>query len=145
MRHVGYLFTYAGLWAAAVQGVIGLLVKKFGEPKLIFVSLIIFAIGLTWLPFAKNILEILGVLTILAIGSGLNRPPVFGMISLGSSPHEQGANLGVAQSFGSLARILGPIFAGGLFFVQPALPYLICGGIALVTGLFAWKFLRAKI
>src|SRR5450755_3378523 len=31
MRHVGYLFTYAGLWTAVVQGVIGRLVKKFGE------------------------------------------------------------------------------------------------------------------
>ena len=144
MRHVGYLFTYAGLWAAVVQGVIGKLVKKFGEPKLIFVSLIIFAIGLVGLPFAKNIWEILSVLTILAIGSGLNRPPVFGMISLSSSPHEQGANLGVAQSFGSLARILGPIFASTLFFVKPSLPYVICGGIALLTGLFAWQRLCQK-
>jgi MFS family permease len=144
MRHVGYLFTYAGLWAAIVQGVIGKLVKKFGEPKLIFVSLIIFAIGLVGLPFAKNIWEILSVLTILAIGSGLNRPPVFGMISLSSSPHEQGANLGVAQSFGSLARILGPIFATTLFFVKPSLPYVICGGIALLTGLFAWQRLCRK-
>jgi fucose permease len=88
--------------------------------------------------------EILIVLALLAIGSGLNRPPVFGMISLASSPHEQGANLGVAQSFGSLARILGPIFASTLFFVHPSLPYLICGGIALLTSFFAWKFLCRK-
>ncbi|HEY1718652.1 MAG TPA: MFS transporter [Verrucomicrobiae bacterium] len=141
LRHVGYLFTYAGLWAAAVQGVIGKLVKKFGEPKLIFISLIVFAVGLAGLPFANNLPEILIVLALLAIGSGLNRPPVFGMISLSSSPHEQGANLGVAQSFGSLARILGPIFAGVLFFVKPSLPYLICGGIALLTALFARRFL----
>ena len=40
---IGYLFTYAGVVAALVQGVIGRLVKKFGEPKLIFVSLIVFA------------------------------------------------------------------------------------------------------
>ena len=71
----------------------------------------------------------------LAIGSGLNRTPVFGMISIKSSPHEQGANLGVAQSFGTLARILGPIFATTLFFARPAepspeLPYVACGVIA---------------
>lgn len=141
---IGYLFTYAGFIAALVQGVIGRLVKKFGEPKLIVVSLIIFAIGLAALPFAKALWEILVVLALLAIGSGLNRPPVFGMISLKSSAHEQGANLGVAQSFGALARILGPIFAGSLFFVHEALPYLICGGIALVTAVFAWKFLCGK-
>jgi MFS family permease len=138
---IGYLFTYAGVIAALVQGVIGRLVKKFGEPKLIFISLIIFAIGLAGLPFAGSLPEILIVLALLAIGSGLNRPPVFGLISLKSSPHEQGANLGVAQSFGSLARILGPIFAGTLFFVDMKLPYLICGGLALLTAVFAWKSL----
>jgi DHA1 family tetracycline resistance protein-like MFS transporter len=140
-HRIGYLFTYAGVIAALVQGVIGRLVKKFGEPRLIFISLIVFAVGLAGLPFANGLPEILTVLALLAIGSGLNRPPVFGMISLKSSPHEQGANLGVAQSFGSLARILGPIFASTLFFVDVKLPYLICGGVALLTALFAWKSL----
>jgi MFS transporter, DHA1 family, tetracycline resistance protein len=143
--HVGYVFTYAGIIAALLQGgLVGWLVKKFGEPKLIFSSLIIFAVGLAALPFAKTLPEILIILALLAIGSGLNRPPVFGMLSLSSSPHEQGANLGVAQSFGSLARILGPIFASTLFFVKPSLPYVICGGIALLTGLFAWQRLCQK-
>ncbi len=140
-NRIGYLFTYAGFIAALIQGVIGKLVKKLGEQNLIFSSLIIFAIGLAGLPFAKTLPEILVVLALLAIGSGLNRPPVFGMISLNSSPHEQGANLGVAQSFGALARILGPIFASTLFFVKPSLPYLICGAIALLTSFFAWNFL----
>jgi DHA1 family tetracycline resistance protein-like MFS transporter len=140
-KRIGYLFTYAGVIAALVQGVIGRLVKKFGEPNLIFSSLIVFAAGLSALPFAKTMPEILVVLALLAIGSGLNRPPVFGMISLNSSPDEQGANLGVAQSFGALARMLGPVFAGTLFFVQPALPYLICGAIALLTSFVAWSYL----
>jgi DHA1 family tetracycline resistance protein-like MFS transporter len=143
-HRIGYLFTYAGIIAALTQGVIGKLVKKFGEPKLIFNSLIIFAAGLAGLPFQTHLTGILIVIALLAIGSGLNRPPVFGMISLNSSPHEQGANLGVAQSFGSLARILGPIFASTLFFVKPALPYAICGGLALLTALFAWQFLCRK-
>lgn len=144
-RNIGYLFTFAGLITALLQGVIGRLVKKFGEPKLIFISMVIFAIGLSALPFTRTLPEILTVLALLAIGSGLNRPPVFGMISLKSSADEQGANLGVAQSFGSLARIFSPIFAGGLFFVNFKLPYLICGGIALATALFAWKYLAGEV
>lgn len=144
LKLTSLLFTYAGTVAVLVQGGIGRLVKKFGEPNLIFFSLIVFAAGLAGLPFAKSLPEILIVLALLAIGSGLNRPPVFGMISLNSSPHEQGANLGVAQSFGALARILSPLFAGGLFFVHEALPYLICGGISLMTSFVAWSFLREK-
>jgi MFS family permease len=140
-HRVGYFFTYAGFIAALVQGVIGRLVKKFGEQKLIFISMIIFAAGLGGLPFVTHLPGILTVLALLAIGSGLNRPPVFGMISLNSPSNEQGANLGVAQSFGALARMISPVFASTLYFVKPSLPYLICGGIALLTGLFAWRFL----
>jgi MFS family permease len=127
--------------AAVGEGVIGRLVKKFGEQRLIFVSMIIFAAGLAGLPFVTHLPGILTVLALLAIGSGLNRPPVFGMISLNSPSNEQGANLGVAQSFGALARMISPVFASTLYFVKPSLPYLICGGIALLTGLFAWRFL----
>jgi MFS transporter, DHA1 family, tetracycline resistance protein len=141
-HRVGYLFTYCGVIAAIIQGgIIGKLVKKLGEAKLIFVSLLIFAVGLGGMPFATSMPALLVVLALLAIGSGLNRPPVFGLISLRSSADEQGANLGVAQSFGSLARIISPIFATTLFFVDVKLPYLICGGVALLTGLFAWKSL----
>jgi DHA1 family tetracycline resistance protein-like MFS transporter len=143
---VGYLFAYAGMITVLVQGMIQRLVKAFGEPRLIFGSMVTFAIGLTALPFQTHLPGLLIVLAVLATGSGLNRPPVFGMISLKSSPHEQGANLGVAQSFGSLARILGPIFATTLFFLRPAqpspeLPYVTCGGIAFLTALFTWHFL----
>jgi DHA1 family tetracycline resistance protein-like MFS transporter len=143
---VGYLFAYAGIITVLVQGMIHRLVKTFGEPRLIFGSLVTFAIGLAALPFQTHLPGLLVALAVLAIGSGLNRPPVFGMISLKSSSDEQGANLGVAQSFGSLARILGPIFATTLFFLRPArpspeLPYVTCGGIAFLTALLAWQFL----
>jgi MFS family permease len=143
---VGYLFAYAGIITVLVQGMIHRLVKSFGEPRLIFASLVIFAAGLVALPFQSHLTGMLIALGLLAIGSGLNRAPVFGMISIKSSPHEQGANLGVAQSFGALARIVGPVFATTLFFARttkpsPELPYVVCGGIAFLTALLAWQFL----
>jgi MFS transporter, DHA1 family, tetracycline resistance protein len=145
-HQIGYLFTYCGLITAFLQGGIGKLVKALGEPKLIFVSLLVFTVGLAALPYQTSLPGLLVVLAILAIGSGLNRPPVFGLISIKSPADEQGANLGVAQSFGSLARILGPVFATTLFFVDMKLPYLICAGVALVTAFFAWQYLcRDKV
>ena len=141
-NHIGYLFTYCGVIAALLQGgATGRLVKKLGEPKLIFISMIIFAVGLAALPYQTTLPGLLVVLALLAIGSGLNRPPVFGLISLKSSADEQGANLWVAQSFGSLARIFSPIFATTLFYVNMGLPYVICGGLALLTAWFAWHYL----
>lgn len=142
---VGYLFAYAGVITVLVQGAIHGLVKWLGEPRLIFVSLVTFAVGLGLLPYQTHLTGLLIALAVLAIGSGLNRAPVFGLISIRSSEHEQGTNLGVAQSFGSLARILGPVAATTLYFVggtpSPKLPYLFAGGIALLTALFAGYFL----
>jgi MFS family permease len=139
---VGYLFTYCGLISATLQGgVVGRLVKKFGEQKLIFISLIIVAVGLGMLPFQTGWTGLLISLALLAIGSGLNRPPVFGLISILSPSNEQGANLGVAQSIGSLARIFGPIFAASLLDVRLYLPYVICSVIAVLTAALAWQYL----
>jgi MFS family permease len=143
---VGYLFTFAGIITVFVQGAVHPLVKRFGEPRVIFASLVIFAAGLLALPFQIHLTGLLIALAVLAIGSGLNRAPVFGLISIKSPATEQGVHLGVAQSFSALARIVGPIIAPPLFFVHPTHPspellYVICGGIALLTGFLAWQFL----
>ncbi|HEY5908979.1 MAG TPA: MFS transporter, partial [Verrucomicrobiae bacterium] len=83
----------------------------------------------------------LGALALLSVGTSLTRPPLFGLLSNLTPPHEQGANIGVAQAAGSLARILGPIFATGLLPVTPALPYLICTAVLLATtALLAQRF-----
>jgi MFS transporter, DHA1 family, tetracycline resistance protein len=149
---IGYLFTYCGVLAAGVQGaLIGRLVKAFGEARLVAVSLVMFAVGLVILPLVEpsqpwnqpfNLL-LWGIwltlgLGFVATGSAINRPPTFGLLSLNTPAAEQGETLGVAQSAGSLARILAPITANLLYEVDPALPYYVCAGIAAGAAWLAW-------
>ncbi len=147
MKLSGYLIAYCGIVGAAVQGgAVGRLVKKSGEPRLIANSLFLLGASLAPLPFihgpgAASWVLLLVVLAVLAIGSSLTRPPVFGLISILTPAHEQGATIGIAQSAGSLARIIAPIFAATLLDYYPALPYLICSGVAFVTGILAWQSL----
>ena len=143
---VGYLFAYCGVIGAIVQGgAIGRMVKKMGEPKLISISLFLVAVSLVLLPFIKgNWVDLLLALALLSIGSSLTRPPVFGLISILTPPNEQGATIGVAQSAGSLARIVGPIFAATAFDWRPALPYVTCAVICLIAGLIAWRRLVTR-
>jgi MFS family permease len=153
---VAYLFVFCGLIGAFVQGgAIGRLVKKFGEPKLIALSLVLTALSMAVLPFingeaklswgvlfradGRSWLEMLGALALLSVGTSLTRPPLFGLLSNLTAAHEQGANIGVAQGAGSLARILGPVFATGLLPAYHALPYLICCGILLATTVLVAK------
>jgi DHA1 family tetracycline resistance protein-like MFS transporter len=145
-----YLFAYCGIIGALIQGgAIGRLVRKLGEPKLIVLSLLLTAISLALLPFIKGNTELswhilfhrqgvswwamLGALALLAIGSSLTRPPLFGLLSNLTPSHEQGATIGIAQSAGSLARIVGPIYAMTLLHYVPPLPYLTCTAVLLVT------------
>jgi len=127
------------------------MVRKLGEPKLIAFSLALTGISLGLLPFIKGNarltwsvlvhpeglpwLLMLGALAMLSIGSSLTRPPLFGYLSNLTPANEQGATIGVAQSAGSLARILGPIFATTLLHYVPPLPYLTCTAILIVTTL----------
>jgi MFS transporter, DHA1 family, tetracycline resistance protein len=173
-KTAGYLIVFVGLIGALFQGgATGRLVKKFGEPKLIMMSLILTGLALMLVPFMQGAPELswkvlfshagwpwvklILALCLLAIGSSLARPPIFGMISNLTAAHEQGATIGVAQGSGSLARIFGPIFATALYsakafphwlaaplesvsnaFLRPgALPYLTCGVIAILTGILA--------
>ena len=109
--------------------------KLLGEPKLIAVSLFLTGAALTLLPFIKGDgqlrwsavlhladwpwIKMLLALALLAIGSSLTRAPVFGLLSNLTPANEQGGTIGVAQSAGSLARILGPMFAATLYVHVP--------------------------
>jgi len=147
-----YLFVYCGLISAFVQGgMIGRIVKKLGEPRVIALSLAMTATSLALLPFIKGsgllswkILaqpegfgwwRLLAVLALLAIGSSLTRPPLFGLLSNLTSADEQGANIGVAQGAGSLARIIGQFSAPIILLdVSPLVLFLGSAATLLVTS-----------
>jgi MFS family permease len=113
---VGYVFAYLGLLSAVMQG--GLtrrLTKRYGEERLLLCGLVLLAIGLVIVPFARD-LTVLGVaFAVLAIGLGLVQPALNSLISRRAGGSEQGQVLGVTQSVGSLARVIGPPLAGYLF------------------------------
>ncbi len=135
---IGYLFAYCGLVGALIQGgLIGRLVKHFGESTLIWGSLMVVAASLAALPYVGGLVTLLLVLALFSAGSGINRAPTMGLISRFTAADEQGATLGVAQSAATLARVLGPVFATGLLNFSLAAPYLACAGIALTAGLLA--------
>jgi MFS transporter, DHA1 family, tetracycline resistance protein len=155
------LFVFCGLIGAFIQGgAIGRLVKMLGEPKLIALSLVLTGISLAVLPFVKGDgqlkwlavlhladwpwIKMLLALALLAIGSALTRPPVFGLLSNLAPANEQGATIGVAQGAGAMARILGPIFAASLYVHVPALPYVVCGGVSILAAILAALRLAGK-
>ena len=142
-KRIGYLFAYCGLMSALVQGgLIGRLVKRFGEPKLISSSLVLVGLSLVIIPYATTLAVLLVGLALVSMASGLNRAPTLGLISI-SAPHdEQGATLGVTQSAGTLGRIFGPLFATSAYALYPHSPYVAAAGLCIIAGVFAARKLH---
>jgi DHA1 family tetracycline resistance protein-like MFS transporter len=141
---VGYALTFVGLLSAIMQGgLIGMLTRRFGEERLMLSGLALIAIGLLVLPFAHHLAPLLVALAALALGMGAMQPTLNSLISRCSGPAEQGEVMGVAQSIGSLSRVLGPLIAGALFeaFGRNS-PFL--WGALLVAGalLVGWRLPR---
>ena len=70
----------------------------------------------------------------MAIGSGILNPSKSSLLSQSIPDSEQGAILGLNQSFSSLGRVIGPVCAGMLYELMIGLPfYLSAALIAMVA------------
>ena len=108
--HNGYVFSFVGILGAIVQGgLLGRLVKKFGESSLVVAGLLSLGLGLAYLPFATSLYGLLLSLALIANGNGLTGPNLTSLASRRTAKDKQGQILGITQSLNSLARIFAPI------------------------------------
>ena len=115
-QHNGYLFAYVGLIAVVIQGgLIGRLVKRFGELPLVIVGALFFAGSLFAVPFvgpgSGGLLALLIGGGIFSLGNSLSTPALNSLASKSVGAADQGGVMGVMQSVGSLARAVGPSIA----------------------------------
>lgn len=131
---VGGLLAFAGLLQAAAQGyLLGKIVRRTGEARLIRAGALAMACGLAPLAIISSHALLFVLLGLVAIGYGFSSPSVASLLSRGAGSHAQGEVLGANQSALSMARILGPIFGGLAYqFISPATPYV--GGAALMVA-----------
>src|SRR5688500_8216058 len=115
-RHTGYLFAYVGIIAVIIQGgLIGRLVKRFGELPLIVIGALCFAISLFAVPFvgpaAGGLSALLVSGGVFSLCNSLPTPALTSLSSKRAGAECQGTVLGVTQSVASLARAIGPFLA----------------------------------
>jgi MFS transporter, DHA1 family, tetracycline resistance protein len=112
----GYLFAFVGLISAIIQGgLVGRLAKRFGEHRLIVGGAAALALGMLATPFAPSVPVLAWTMLVVALGFSLMTPSVNSLISLNVDAGVQGGMMGVARSATTLARVLGPGWAGVLF------------------------------
>jgi len=112
-KEVGYVFAYAGFLGIILQGgLIGRLVKRFGEAPLAVAGFVAAALGYALLGATYTITMIVLVATVNGFGNGVLRPVITSLITKAVGRHEQGVALGISGSLSSLAMALAPPTGG---------------------------------
>jgi MFS family permease len=133
----GYLFGFIGIVAVIVQGgLIGRLIKIFGEVALTRTGMVLTTLSLALLPLSNNLTTLLLVCAGLAAGSGFASPPLSGLASQMVERSWQGRALGVMQSAGSTGRLLGPLLGGWLLMFDLHKPLTEYGRTPFLVGAF---------
>ena len=144
---IGLLYGTMGIFSAFSQtGLIHILSKYLKEITIITIGAFFLLVALVLMPYSTgfNMLAVLsGTFT---IGTGLLIPTTLSLISKVTPDHEQGAVLGMNQSFAALARVLGPLWGGFSFqYFGYAFPFLTGAFFILITFVYSIFYLTNKI
>jgi DHA1 family tetracycline resistance protein-like MFS transporter len=143
------LMIFIGLVIAFVQGYfIRKAVQFIPEQIWMIVGSAVLCLGLVLLPTCAHPGWIYLPLAILSAGHGMASPCLMSLISMSAGDHEQGNVLGTNQSGSALARLLGPILGGGIFYDMfgPGWPFWIAAfimGCATIGAIrIRWTLIR---
>jgi MFS family permease len=115
VKEVGYVFAYVGFLGIILQGgLIGKLVRRFGEENLVYSGFVTATAGFALIGFTYRLPGLLVASSISSFGTGVLRPALTSLITQRAGRDEQGVVLGLTQSLMSVAQIIGPVIAGFL-------------------------------
>ncbi len=139
-EQVGWILTVVGLVSAITQGALtGPLTKRWGEASIIKVTLLLSSISFGTLLLANSFLTVMLTTCFFTLPNALLRPAVISLTSKHATT-KQGVAMGLNNSFTSLGRIIGPIWAGYAFDINLHYPYLSGAAILFIGFLIslAW-------
>jgi MFS family permease len=106
-------YTYVGtISVIARAGILGRMVDRYGEAYLSRIGLTMLATGLATLPLARGYPTLAIAVALVPLGTAFTFPCVTSMLSRVISSRERGLYMGVQQTFGGLARVVVPLWAG---------------------------------
>jgi MFS family permease len=132
---IGYFFTYVGTISVVTRALIlGRMVDWLGEARLSRLGMVLLAIGLSAMPLAPSVPLLALAVAFVPLGTAFTFPCVTGLLSQIVPGHERGLYMGVQQTFGGVARVAAPIYAGFTYdHLGHAVPFYTAGAVVLAA------------
>lgn len=152
-RTIGWLYSYIGGVGLVMRAVLlGPAVRRFGEVGVTRLGSLSLILGLALLPVPAMLdLSRPVQFTLLAlaalfmpVGTALLFPATTALVSRRANRSETGQTMGVQQSFGSVARLIGPVCAGAIFEADIRYPFWAAAALMLGTS-FLTSRLREEV
>jgi len=130
---IGIILTVVGLTSAVVQGVLtGIATKRWGDARVVKVSLFASIFGFLLMLTAYNLATVILMTSLFILSNAMLRPAVSSLISKRADTG-QGVAMGLNNSFMSLGRVIGPLWAGAALDMNLKFPF-ITGALAMLVG-----------
>lgn len=131
---VGLTLSVIGLISALMQGVVtGPATRRLGEVRIIRLALLGSGLGFLLMLLPRSTPGVLLTTGFFAFSNAMLNPSVSALISQ-RTRDGQGVTLGLSNSFQSLGRVFGPLWAGSIFDLRYYAPYL-SGALIMLLGL----------
>jgi DHA1 family tetracycline resistance protein-like MFS transporter len=112
-REIAFHFAIIGFLGIVLQaGLIGRLVKRFGERRLVQAGFVSLVLGYEALAFIHSTTLLVLVTVATVFGHGVLRPALSSLVTQNAGRHEQGVVLGISQSLASLSQVVAPVVSG---------------------------------
>jgi MFS transporter, DHA1 family, multidrug resistance protein len=133
---VGIILTVVGIVSAIAQGALtGLATKRWGDALVIKASLFASIFGFLLMLIAQNLVMVILMTGLFVFSNSMLRPGVSSLISKRTN-YGQGMAMGLNNSYMSLGRIVGPLWAGAALDLNLSFPY-ITGAVIMLIGFVA--------
>ena len=135
-EQVGTILMAMAVMYALAQGLlVGPATKRFGEVNVITFAFIGSALGFMAILFSGSFLTILLTISFFMLMNSFLKPSALAFVSKRATGN-QGQAMGIAESYMSLGRIIGPLWGGIIFDVNLFLPF-ISGAVVFTLAFIA--------
>jgi MFS family permease len=137
---IGYFYLYVGGIGLLMRGgVLGRLVDKLGDVRVLRLGALSIALGQALVPFARNVPVLVALMALVPIGTAMLFPATTAQVSRHAPAGHVGEFMGLQQLMGGVSRVLAPVWAGAAFqHLGIDWPFWIAATLMTAVGALAW-------